>query len=162
MKNIEPLVSSVEKAVAAHRAILADAESKANAERDALAERHAGAAAELAPIVQAAADLANTLGALTSKRAEAIEYLRIARHQLGQQLLLVGEFDRLVVGNVGNFMVEKNPGVFVSLLENRAAGFLATAIAPRIQEQIAAKEQELEETENQIAELAKTAKAPAK
>jgi hypothetical protein len=161
-KNITPLVSSVEKVVAAHRAILADAEAKAAAERDALAATQAADKAALEPVAQAAADLANKLTELTSKRVELLEELRIGRRQLTGQQGIAGEFKELAFRNFGHPYAEGNPGVFLQLLQNRPHGLLALLVVPWLETWLTEKQEALEATENQIAELAQSAKAPAK
>src|ERR1035441_908377 len=113
MQNIPPLVSSVEKVVAAHRAILADAEAKAVADRDALAKRQEAEKAKLAPVVQAAADLNNRLIELTSRREVLTEELRIGRNQLSKQQVIADEFRALATRNFGHPYAESNPGIFL-------------------------------------------------
>jgi len=162
MKNIEPLVTSVEKAVAAHRSILADAEQKAAIQREVLTATQAADKAALEPVAQAAADLANKLTELTSKRVELLEELRIGRHQLTCQQGIADEFKGLAVRNFGHQYAETNPGIFLQLLESRPHGILALLVIPWLETWLAEKQEALEETENQIAELAQSAKSPAK
>jgi hypothetical protein len=160
MLNITPLVSSVEKVVAAHRAILAEAEQKASAERLALAASQAADAAALAPTVQAAANLANRLNELTSKRLELLEELRIGRHQLTTQRGIADAFTEIITKNFGHPYAAQNP-VFHSILQSHPHGLLALEIIPRLEKWIAEKEEVLGDTDNQLAELAASAKAPA-
>lgn len=162
MKNIEPLVTSVEKVVAAHRAILADAETKAAAERDALAATQAADKAALEPVAQAAASLTNRLNELTSKREDLTEQIRIGRHQLTQQQVFADEWQLLVVGNFGNHHVERDPSIFRQLMAQRQHCFLSITIIPLLKKWLAEKQEALEATESAIAELAASAKAPVK
>jgi len=160
MQNITPLVTSVEKAVAAHRAILADAEAKATSARDALAATQAADKAALEPVAQAAAALADKLTDLTTKRVNLLEELRIGRHQFTCQQNIADEFRGIAAGNFGHEYAEKNPGVFLQLLENRPHGILALIVLPWLEKWLVEKQEALDETENQIAELAKSAKLP--
>ena len=162
MQNITHLVTSVEKAVAAHRAVVAEAEQKASAARDALAATQAADRLALEPAAQAAQALANKLGETVEKRTELIEQIRIGRHQLAQQIPIREEFKGLAVRNFGHFDAEKNPGVFLGLLQNRPHGILALLVIPWLETWLAEKEEELEQVETQIAELAQSAKAPVK
>ena len=160
MKNITHLVSAVEKAVAAHRAIVTGAEAKASAERDALAADQAAAQAALEPVAQAAADLTNRLGELTSRRDTLLEEIRIGTSQLAQQKSQADEFTFLVTGNFGHPHALGNPGIFRQLMENRLHCLLAVTIAPMLQAWLTEKGEALEETESQLAVLAASAKPP--
>ena len=160
MKNIEPLVSSVEKVVAQHRNILAQAEAKASAERDDLATAQVSDRARMAPIAQAAADLTNRLGELTSRREALLEEIRIGTSQLAQQKSQADEFTFLVTGNFGHPHAHGNPGIFRQLMENRLHCLMAVTISPMLQAWLTEKGEALEETESQLAALAATAKLP--
>lgn len=162
MQNITPLVSAVEKVVEAHRAILAAAERKAVKARDALAADQANDQAALAPIAQAAADLTFRLGELTNQRDNLLEEIRIGTSQLAQQKSQADEFTFLVTGNFGHPHALGNPGIFRQLMENRLHCLLAVTISPMLQAWLVEKQEALEETENQLAALAASAKLPAK
>lgn len=162
MKNIEPLVSAVEKAVAQHRAIAAKAEQKAAAERDTLAADQAADKAALAPTIEAAATLTNKLIELTTKRVNLLEEIEHGNHQLLGQQNIADDFQGLATRNFGHEYAYKNPGVFLQLLENRPHGLLAMIVIPWLKTWLAERQESLEETENQIAELAASAKAPVK
>jgi len=160
MPNIEHHIEAIEASVSAHLTTLADAEATAAGERSALAAQHAAASESLAPVANAAATIRNNLTALITKRDDAMEYLRIARHQLGQQVLLVNEYNRLINGNIGSHMSERNPACFMFALDNWPACPVALQVVPRIKEKISEKEDELEECENQIKALAAAARRP--
>jgi hypothetical protein len=162
MQNITPLVSAVEKAIAAHESVLEEAQTRAAAERDALAARQAQDTAKLSPIAEARAALRNTLGELTNRRDVLTEELRIGRHQLTCQRSIADEFQSIATRNFGHEHAEKNPGVFLQLLESRPHGLLALLVIPWLEKWLVEKQEALEETENQIAELAKSAKPPTK
>jgi hypothetical protein len=149
--------------------LISERERKLNAEYDEHKKRQAeiaaAAAAEAAKLQPAAdqiASLRNQLNALTLKRDELSEQLRIGQHQLTSQQGIAAEFQGLAVRNFGHEHAEKNPGVFLQLLETRPHGLLALLIIPWLEKWLVEKQEALEETEAQITALAASAKAPVK
>ena len=160
MPNINAHISVVERAVSAHDAVLHDANAKAAADRDALLSLQSQEAARLSPIATGAADLRNRLTELTSRHRELSEALKIGRWQLICQKKLEDEFRGLITRNLGHVYAYSNPGIFMELLANRPAGLIATITVPMIEAWITEHESALEETEAQLAELARSAKHP--
>jgi hypothetical protein len=149
--------------------LISERERKLNAEYDAHKKRQAeiaaaaaAEAAKLQPAADQVANLRNKLNELTSQRDTISEEIRIGRHQLTQQQVFADEFQLLVVGNFGNHHVERDPGTFRQILAQRPHCILALTIIPMLKAWLTEKQEALDETENQIAELAQSAKAPAK
>jgi hypothetical protein len=111
---------------------------------DALAGTQAADKAPPEPVAQVAADLGNRLTDLTTKRVNLLEELRIGRHQITCQQNIAGEFRAIATGNFGHEYAEKNPGVFLQLLENRPHGLLAIIIVPRLEKWIVEKQEALD------------------
>jgi hypothetical protein len=158
--KIDHHITTIEKAIAAHEALLTEAENKSTAEQAAVAASQAADAEKLKPLVEARASLRNKLNELTQRHAELVEALRIGKNQLTQQQSLEGEFDRLVTANFGNSYAGQNPGIFRELMTNRPASILALFIVPRLQAWITEKGNEIEAVEAEIAALAQNAKPP--
>ena len=120
----------------------------------------ASEAAKLEPVAQAAAALADRLTELTSKREALTEELRIGRGQLSHQQTLVEEAERVIAAQFGTEHASRNPAAFLEALRNRPTALLALTVLPRLEQWLVEKQEALEETENQLAELAASAKAP--
>ena len=156
--NIAKDLDTLTSVVQAHESWLADEQQKVATQ---LSKQQADADTKLRELAKAGHALNTRLVELTSSRTILLEKLAIARKQLSEQAALVGDAERMIEGQFGTPSVGYGAGVWATIARNRADAWEAGRIVPLLKAWIAAREVELADAEQQIADLAQTAKPPA-